>query len=212
MQVAVILAAVMPGFVYQVSRRRVAGPDPDEREFGVRILRAIAASAMLASLYAVVLGPRVVTYVRDPEAALEDIQVLGLAYLLTVVVVPWIAARVVFYVTTADWFTTARSRFLTTFRLLRPWDPTPSAWDFIFATVEPGWVRIRLQDGSWVGGWFAEKSFASAFPDPQELYIEVGYVLSPEGTFTGEVSAPGGMFVRCQDAVAVDFIPADAGH
>lgn len=208
-QVAVILTAVLPGFVYQVSRRSVGGPDPDERDFGVRVLRAIAASAVFAGLYAVALGPVVVTYVREPSNVLNDVQFVGVGFLVLVVATPWTLARVLFYLRTSEWYAALSERVVTRLRLRRPWNPTPSAWDFAFGNAQPGWVRVRLADGSWVGGWFSTKSFASSFPEPQELYLEVGYVMDPDdGTFTDHVSAPGGTVVRCQDAVVVDFIPA----
>lgn len=209
-QVTVILAAVTPGFVYQVSRRRVGGPDPDEREFGVRILRAVAASAVFAGCYALVVGPWVVSYVAEPERALTDVQLVGGVLLLLIMVVPWTAARVVFYVKNSQGFRRLAQRLTTRLRLKSQWNPTPSAWDFAFARAEPGWVRVRLADGSWAGGWFADQSFATSFPEPQELYLEVGYVMVPDGTFTERVSAPTGMIVRCQDAVVVDFIPYTA--
>lgn len=208
-QVAVILAAVMPGFVYQVSRRDVVGPGPDEREFAVRVLRAIAASAVFAGVYAAAIGPMVVRYLREPDAALSQVRLMGGLFLLLVVVLPWLAARVVAYVGTAGWFGALSARLVHALHLKRSWDPTPSAWDFAFGKVEPGWVRVRLGDGSWVGGWFSTMSYASSFPEPQELYIEVGYVMTEEGTFTDKISAPGGMVVRCQDAVVVDFIPVE---
>ncbi|QTE29350.1 DUF6338 family protein [Pengzhenrongella sicca] len=211
-QVAIVLTVVMPGFVYQVSRRRVGGPDPDEREFGVRVLRAIAASAVFAGLYAVILGPKVVSYARDPSEALVDVQLIGVGFLVTVVAIPWLTARVVFYVRTARWFVAAADWTLDRLRLRRPWNPTPSAWDFAFEKAKPGWVRVRLSDGSWVGGWFADHSFASSFPEPQELYLEVGYVMDTDGKFTDDISAPAGMIIRCQEAVVVDFIPADTDN
>ena len=33
--------------------------------------------------------------------------------------------------------------------------------------------------------------------------------MADDGTFTDGVSAPAGMIVRCQEAVVVDFIPAE---
>ncbi|QDB79219.1 hypothetical protein FE251_07420 [Georgenia wutianyii] len=209
MQVAVILAAVMPGFVYQVSRRKVAGPGPDEREFAVRVLRAVAASAVFAGVYAAAFGPTVVRYVREPASTFEDIRLVALAFLLLVVLVPWAAARAAVYLRTSRWFAELSATLTSRLRLRRSWNPTPSAWDYAFATVRPGWVRVRLSDGSWAGGWFGYDSFATSFPEPQELYLEVGYVMSEEGTFTAEVSAPEGVIIRCQDALVVDFIPPE---
>lgn len=207
-QVTVILGVVVPGFVYQTSRRSVGGPHPDERELGVRVLRAMATSAVFAAIYAIIIGSAIDSYVHEPTKVLADVRWVGLALLILVVGVPWLSARTVFYVRTAPWFQNATGWLADRLRLRRPWNPTPSAWDFAFAQAEPGWVRVRLADGSWVGGWFAANSFASSFPEPQELYIEVGYVMSEDGTFTKDISAPGGMIVRCQESVIVDFIPA----
>lgn len=210
MQVAVILTVVLPGFIYQGSLRSVGGPLPEEREFGIRILRAIAASAVFAGLYAVFLGPIVVRYVEEPFRALADVQWLGIVFLVLVVAVPWVAARAWFYGRTSHWFTRSSGWVLEHLKWRQQWNPTPSAWDFAFGKAQSGWVRVRLADGSFAGGWFSTKSYASSFPEPQELYLEVGYVMTDQGIFKDEVSAPGGMVVRCQDAIVVDFIPAES--
>lgn len=205
-QITVVLAAVVPGFVYQVSRRRVGGPDPDEADVTVRVLRAIASSALFAAVYAIAFGPEVAAYLHAPDTAADDVRPIGGYGLALVVAVPWLAARIVFYVRTSKPYEVVTSWFATTLNLRRQWDPTPSAWDFAFSKREPGWVRIRTGEGLWVGGWFGPNSFASSFPDPQELYLEVGYNMTEEGKFTKDVSAPDGLFVRCRDAVLVDFI------
>lgn len=56
-----------------------------------------------------------------------------------------------------------------------------------------------------MGGWFGSASFASSFPDPREIYLEVGYEMDAQGSFTGDVSAPDGLYIRCDDARLVDF-------
>lgn len=207
-QITVLLTAVLPGFVYQVSRRRVGGPDPEARDLGERLLHAIAASAVFASIYAVIFGPAVIDFVRRPQLAISDIRQLGWVFLLLVVVVPWVAARVRFYFTTSQWWGRMRAWSVDTFKLQRQWDPTPSAWDFAFNRSTAGWVRVLTPHG-WVGGWFGPDSFASSFPDPQELFIEVGYIMEEDGTFSSMISAPGGVLVNCREVLRVDFIPAD---
>lgn len=64
---------------------------------------------------------------------------------------------------------------------------TPSAWDALFDVKASGYVRARLRDGTWVGGVYAEydgmgsaaKPFASAYPDPESLYLPTQLVLDP---------------------------------
>jgi hypothetical protein len=151
-QITVVLAAVVPGFVYQISRRRVGGPDPDEADVAVRVLRAIAASAFFAAMYAIAFGPKVATYLHAPDTAADDVRAIGAYGLVLVVAVPWLAARMVFYIRTSKPYQAVTSWFAATLHVRRQWDPAPSAWDFAFSKREPGWVRVRTAEGLWVAG------------------------------------------------------------
>lgn len=55
-QILVVVLAVVPGFVYQITRRSLRGPSPDEVELGVRVLRSIVTSALFAGLYLMALA------------------------------------------------------------------------------------------------------------------------------------------------------------
>lgn len=163
-QILVVVLAVVPGFVYQITRRSLRGPSPDEVELGVRVLRSIVTSALFAGLYLMALGQRLVDAVMG--RGLTDAQprwtaAVGLAL---VVIVPVVSAHVVFYLTTAKWWQRGKDALITQLRLRRPYDPTPSAWDASFSSREPGWVRVLTTDGVWIGGWFGLDSFATSFP------------------------------------------------
>jgi hypothetical protein len=203
----VILTLVVPGFVYQVSRQAVAGPDPEQREFGTRVLHAIVSTAAFAGVYSLLLGQRIVAYVRAPDRALNDVQTLGVAFLVLALVVPWVVARLGYWLVSAKWYRTVSAWLLDKTRLRRPYDPTPSAWDWAFGQGNVGWVRVRFEDGRWLGGYFGSSSFASSFPNPQELFVEEGWVINDDGTFTDVLHAPDGMIIRCHNAVSVDFLP-----
>lgn len=212
-QVLVIVAAVVPGFVYQISRRRVLGPDPDEADVTVRMLRAIASSAIFACLYAILFGSLAERLLQKTtgsavEVAVSSLPTLAIWVLALALLVPWVAARAIFYITTSRGWLTATGSLRARLGLRHQWDPTPSAWDFAFSHREAGWVRVLTSGGLWLGGYFGTESFASSYPDPRDLFIEVGYAMSPEGALTDRVSAPGGLYVRCDDIVLVDFIPA----
>ena len=125
--------------------------------------------------------------------------------LLLVLALPWIAARLVFYAVTSSLYLKAAAALTERLHLRHQWDPTPSAWDFAFSERKEGWVRVQSSDGAWMGGWFGSSSFASSFPDPREIYLEVGYAMDGQGSFTGDVSAPDGLYIRCDDARLVDF-------
>ena len=201
----------MPGFVYQASTRAVAGPDPEESEFGARVLRMIAATAAFAGVYALLFGERVVEYVRTPDRALSDVQLLGVAFVVLALVIPWLVARGRYWLVTSGPYKSASLWLLTKLHLRRPYDPTPSAWDFAFGNgARVGWVRVRLEGGVWLGGYYGANSYASSYPHPHELFVEEGWVINDDGTFTDVCHAPGGMIINCDGAVTVDFLPGDA--
>ena len=71
---------MVPGFVYQVSRQAAAGPDPEQEEFGTRILHAIVSTACFAGVYALLFGARIVNYAQTPDRILSDVELLGVAF------------------------------------------------------------------------------------------------------------------------------------
>ena len=212
LQVLVILAAVVPGFVYQISRRRVAGPGPDETAVSIRVLRAIASSAVFGCAYGILLGPEIAALLRTPDDVVANPRAVSAAALVLVLGVPWIAARLSFYITTASWWTASQAWLIAQLGLRRQWDPTPSAWDFAFGSRGPGWIRLLTTEGQWIGGYFGYDSFASSHPDSHDIFIEVGYAMTQDGKFRDDVSAPGGVFVRCDDIRMVDFLPEAASE
>lgn len=49
--------------------------------------------------------------------------------------------------------------------------PYPTAWDHVFGLREPFWILVNLRDGRRVGGKFGDRSFASAFPAEEQIYL-----------------------------------------
>jgi hypothetical protein len=209
-QATVLLGLVVPGFVYQVSAQTVAGPDPAQSELGTRVLRAIVSTAVFAGVYAASFGRTIVAYVRDPDRALTELPVLGVQFTVVALLIPWLAARLRHRVLgTRAYRRLVAGRLLAPLHLDRDRNPTPTAWDRAFADLRSGWVRVRLADGRLLGGWYGTRSYASSYPHPHELYVEEGWQLEDDGTFSPVRSAPGGTVIDCRSAVSVDFIPAD---
>lgn len=209
MQATVLLGLVVPGFVYQVSAQTVAGADPAQSELGTRVLRAIVSTAAFAGGYAVAFGPTIVAYVRDPGSALAAVPLLGVQFVVLALLVPWLAARLRHgMVRSGIYQRIVAHRLLAPLHLDRDRNPNPTAWDRAFAGLRTGWVRVRLADGRLLGGWYGTRSYASSYPHPHELYVEEGWQLEADGTFSPVRNAPGGTLIDCRTAVAVDFIPA----
>ena len=50
-------------------------------------------------------------------------------------------------------------------------NPIPSGWDYFFGRNEPCFILLHLKSGKLIGGLYYKNSFASAYPERQELDI-----------------------------------------
>jgi hypothetical protein len=146
-QAVTLPLAIVPGFIYQGTRSRLRGPTPDEHEMGVRVLRALAGSALAALVYLSILGPALTKSVARPVDALEHPREVAIVLILLIFVGPIVAA-----------FTVHVGR---TWRLypdlgvqerLTLYIPTPTAWDFGSDHTRGGFVRVLSKEGGWIGG------------------------------------------------------------
>jgi len=85
--------------------------------------------------------------------------------------------------------------------------PVPKAWDYLFRMRRPGLILITLKDGRMVGGYFGLNSFASSFPNEEDMYVEkVCLVDSQSGQMIGFVPNSNGMHIKRSDCDVVEFI------
>ncbi|MFF0392962.1 DUF6338 family protein [Kitasatospora sp. NPDC004615] len=196
-QLAILVALVLPGIFYQAVSDRLRGPRASEQEPQNRALRAVAISGLLDAVYAVVAGPWLARLLTGGDGGplagvLRHPRQAGLAVLLLVVAVPagaaWAAAAV-------------RRR-----RERAHYEPTPTAWDFLFADRDPCFVRIRLKGGLWVGGWLGSRSAVSAFPQQQDIYLESQWRLGSDGTFLGKVPGTAGVYVKGSEVEVLEML------
>jgi hypothetical protein len=190
-QLLLVVVAVLPGITYQFVRERGRGPVPGEAETGHRILRALTASVVLDSLYFAVLGPRLAELLR-PAGYPARTRDGALHALLLLFVLPALVATLV------SW----RERR----RLRGRYRPTPTAWDHVFRDRGASFVRARLKDGTWVGGWYGGESYATSYPQPPELYLQSAWRMAPDGSFVGRVEGTSGLFVRAEDIDILELL------
>ncbi len=193
------MAFVLPGVVYQYVRERWRGPRPAEQQIGERILRALVASLTLDALYAVAAGPQLVRLSRSGNSWFQGLaehpRTAGLWTLALYIAIPAAAAAAV----TWRERRTAQSVFR----------PAPTAWDYVFGdriAATPRFVRARLKDGRWVGGWYGPRSFASGYPNPNDLYLEREYEMNADGSFGAAVQSSAGFYLRAEDSDILEFI------
>ncbi|MCZ9634954.1 DUF6338 family protein [Rhodococcus sp. BH5] len=200
-QALTVLLAVVPGFVYQGARAHFRGPTPDERDIGVRILRALALSGIFALLYVGVLGERLTAKISDPVKYLDNPHLSALWAFLMVFAIPFGTAAVVHVWNARKQNPEHRWR-----DLFRIYNPTPTAWDFASQKLDWGFVRVLTKDGAWVGGFAGDQSFFTGYPEEREIFLEVPWTLDSDGVFGAPVPAAVGMWIRCDDAQLVQFI------
>lgn len=172
----IALIFVVPGSVFQFVRSRLRGPAPDDASATNRVLRALAVSAFLSTVYAATAGPHLVRLARDAQAMPglggweAHTREFALWALLLLFVIPLVLAG------------------LDQWRLMKGWsprltyDPTPRAWDFTFRDRGPTYVRVLTVDGTWLGGWYGPNSFVSSYPEPREMFIETAHLIDRDGT------------------------------
>jgi hypothetical protein len=195
-QLAILLLFVVPGSVYQAVLDRFRGPLAAEQDASNRVLRAIAASAVFDSLYVIAIGPHLIG-LAGGKPALSGLarhsREAGAWSLLLLVIIPSIVA----------YFEARYARR----KAKAVYDSTPTAWDFLFKNRGSCWIRIRLKDGgNWVGGWYGNRSSASAFPQDADIYIESEYKMSSDGLFRERVRNTAGVYVTGTNIEVLELI------
>ncbi|TDV57945.1 DUF6338 family protein [Actinophytocola oryzae] len=197
-QIILLVLFVLPGITYQFVRQRARGPVPSEQVLAERVLRAITVSLALDAIYMMVAGPWIIGLVRPDRqqwfagAAEHPRQAATVVFVLTIAV-PVVAA------TAVGWL--ERRRAVATYRA------EPTSWDFAFRLRDtPCFVRARLKDGGWVGGWFGQNSHASAFPQSPDIFLESAYEMGRDGVFGARIEHTAGLYVTMNDVSVIEFL------
>ncbi len=99
------------------------------------------------------------------------------------------------------WLRISRIGFLA--RHLR--SPIPKPWDWLFGKTESYWVIVHLTDGGKIGGRFDTRSFASDFPEEEQLYLEEVWNLDETGVFVSRVDRTRGILILSKDISSVEL-------
>jgi hypothetical protein len=99
----------------------------------------------------------------------------------------------------AEWF---KSRM----RQLTRLDSRITSWDFAFSNQGPFFVRAKLRSRERVGGFFRDRSLASAYPEPQDVFLEQAWLLTEDGTPDQPVPGSRGLLFRQDDVEVLEFI------
>jgi len=200
-QLLLLVIFVLPGVVYQMVRERWRGTVPGEVNIGERVLRAIVSSLVLDVFYLIVAGPELVQLVAGyPEGTSGGIlrgisqhpRVAGLVAAVLFLAVPSLTAFAV-----SSW----KQRHLPAKVLI-----TPTAWNHAFRKRTSCYVRARLKDGSWVGGWYGNNSYATGYPQPPELLVETAWRMNSDGSFREKCEQITGLYINGDNIDVLEFL------
>jgi hypothetical protein len=89
--------------------------------------------------------------------------------------------------------------------------PAPRAWDHLFGSSPSALIRMQLQSGGWVGGFFGSESYASSYPETSgDIYLEQSVQVEADGSFSYDddgnlVELGGGTLVRWDEVRIMDL-------
>jgi hypothetical protein len=84
--------------------------------------------------------------------------------------------------------------------------PVAKPWDYVFRQRQRYWVLVTFKDGKQVAGRYDSRSFSSASPAPEQLYLEEAWALNDEGGFERPRTNSAGILVLGSEIRSVEFI------
>jgi hypothetical protein len=207
-QVIVFLLLVLPGITFATARASFVGWRQQDTSASNRILEALFVGAIFDGFYLLLFGEYVSDVVagrRDPigEFNFWD-TLLAIVLLLGVPALVGALRSLRFRPIRLKKLGGGTVRKLVS---LNNYRPTPLAWDWVADRfLKRQFVRVRLPDGVFVGGWFAGHSYVSTFPQPHDMYVEVAWRLSPNGEFLDPVANSGGIWISVPEGSYVEWI------
>lgn len=84
--------------------------------------------------------------------------------------------------------------------------PSIRPWDCVFKELEPCYARVYLKDGNVVGGKYSDKSFASAYPYEEQIYLEEIWILNENGEFQTALPGSKGMIILHDEIASIEFL------
>lgn len=203
---AVVLVALIPGALVMWSFERIAGAPGIG--FSDRFLRFLGVSVLLHVLAAPASYAIWHNYIRS--GAHEGALPLWLWPVALVYVAVPIALGTLLGI--------GQQRGWKRVRALNIGPPPPTAWDAVFSGEPSGWVLILLKSGRWIGGRYADGSYAGGYPEPPDIFLseecmvdqeKEDFILDPTGEPKpmGSADEHWGLLVRWDEIEYLEVTP-----
>lgn len=130
---------------------------------------------------------------------------VALATLLSIFAWPLLAGGSAGLLIRSKWF----------LKVLQHWRvraPHASAWDHFFSRAEACFVRVTMDDGAMVGGYWLRDGFASSGAGTRDLYLDEQWLLDPSGAFVEPMPLSKGCWIDVSRARCVEFLRIEEEH
>ena len=72
----------------------------------------------------------------------------------------------------------------------------PKSWDYFFSKNECCFMLIHLNNGGMIGGLYGTDSFASSYPEKEDIYLQEIWKIDTEGNFLEKITGSKGLLVN----------------
>jgi hypothetical protein len=202
-----IVVLVIPGFVFGSIRAALRGPrGVQDTDLSSRIATSVMTSVVFDAGYLIAVGIASPHLVADlavsPVTFFESYPLaLGMTALVCAVLVPAIIATGFYLRFERD--EDGRWRRRGGYRNF------PTAWDRAAPGLGGTFVRIRLPDGRWVGGWYSSESAIGTYPHGRDIFIQRQYVMDSDGKFEEPVVGSSGVWLSIGDQHVVEWVASE---
>lgn len=81
----------------------------------------------------------------------------------------------------------------------------PKSWDYFFSKREACWVLVHLKNGSLIGGYYGKDSFASRYPNIEDIYLQEVWKVDKNGKFGEKIERTKGLWIDKNEFTHLEF-------
>jgi hypothetical protein len=206
-----LVALLIPGVIYAAVRTSLQGFRAPDRVLGERVIQAILISVGLDAFYLIAFGWWLAPLVKMGSSTVVSHPLeLGFAVVVLGLVIPALfgylrygnapAVRALFSVLRAR-----APRWVEKITPVSGYNAAPTAWDWIAAKQGGKWIRILTDKGRWIGGWYADESFVSLYPEPRDIFLAEQWIMSADGDFVERAANGAGVWLSLESAQLIEW-------
>lgn len=222
-QFVALVVVVLPGVTYATVRNRARGLGAASIGTGLKIGEGIAAGVVFDVFYVLVFGNAVISAFTIKNGTVPSPRTAAAYALLLGMLVPALAAWLLHR--GSRWTRPEAGPLGRAAEALARWrvgasqwtrqyvgavvpafSTVPTAWDFTLPGHGGSFVRIECANGKYLGGWFAEQSFVSTYPEPHDIYVEVQWHMNADGSFGKRVEGSDGFWYAMQPGDLIEWV------